>query len=172
MRGKVAVLLVALVAAAALDVATVAHAADTVTIFASGGYPLPNLSSESTRLVIERNAPYTRARELAIDEFFAAVKKVLSENGVTTDWTLAVPDAPFVRIEIDVDGRRITLVSAHPLVERERDVVLSERGIEALDGRDRDAVVSRQSDTYRRHRRAIDQILLLARQRMNAQLAQ
>ena len=143
---------------------------DKVSIRYLPGYPLPDRSSEWLEVRVERMGS-PKGDEQEIDRFFASVAATLSENGVDGDWQVVIPDAPSIEITIDLDGRQIRLASAHVSLERSGTHVLTERGWVALDGRTLDAVLSQQSEEFRRHRLAFERVLELALDRTRAELS-
>jgi hypothetical protein len=86
-------------------------ATDSVTVQFSSGYPLPNRSSDAVTLVVARTPPPSRTIDIDADRYFDAVRKVLQACGVTRDWQHHPPDAPFVRIDIDLEGRKLRLIT-------------------------------------------------------------
>jgi hypothetical protein len=122
-------------------------------------------------LRVERMNPPTRAGDEDIDRFFSLVQATLSEYGIVRDWQVVIPDAPAIEITVELNGRRSRLASAHVPIERSGNSVVTERGVEALDQRSRDAVLSQQSEEFRRHRLAFDRLLELTLERTRARLS-
>lgn len=160
-----------LVGLAILSAPAFARAQDTVSIRYLPGYPLPGRSTERLDVRVERTGSSTKAGEQEIDRFFAQVEATLSQYRVVRDWQMAIPDAPSIEIAVDVNGRRIRLVSAHLPLERNPGHVVTERGLEALNQRTRDSVLAQQSEEFRRHRLAFEKLLELTLQRTRAQLS-
>jgi len=154
-----------------LSIAVFARAEDEVSIRFLPGYPVPGKNSERVDVRVERMGPTTKAGDQDIDRFFAMVQAILSEYRIVHDWQIVVPDAPSIEITINLNGRRTRLVSAHVPVERSGNTVVTERGAEALNKRPRDAVLSQQSEEFRRHRRAFDRLLELTLERTRARLS-
>jgi hypothetical protein len=143
---------------------------DQVSIRYLPGYPLPGASSEWIDVRVERMGS-SQAEQQDIDRFFASVEATLSEHQIVGDWQLVIPDAPAIEITIDLNGRRIRLVSAHVSLERSGNYVVTERGWEALDQRTRDSVLLQQSEEFRRRRLAFEKLLDLTLQHVRARLS-
>lgn len=147
------------------------RAEDSVSIRYLPGYPLPSRSIERLDVRVARIAPPTGADDQAIDRFFASVQATLNEHGVAGDWQSVIPDAPAIEISVELSGRRTRLASAHVALERTGNVVVTERGVESLNQRSRDAVLAQQSEAFRRHRSAFERLLSLTLARVRAQLS-
>ncbi len=160
-------------ALAALCMAGFARAEDRVSIRYTPGYPLPARSSERIELRVERSgpAPAMRAEDQEVDRFFALVQATLSDSGIARDWQSVIPDAPWIEITVELNGQRTRLASAHVPLERTGNRVVTERGVEPLGERTREAVLAQQSEAHRRHRVAFDRLLALTLARVRAQLA-
>jgi hypothetical protein len=154
-----------------LCITAFAHADDKVRIRYLPGYPLPGQSSERVDVRVERTGHSAKAGDQDVDRFFDLVRATLFEYRIDRDWQIAVPDAPSIEISIDLNGHQLRLVSAHIPVERSANLVVTERGIEALNRRARDAVLSEQSEEFRRHRLAFDRLLELTLARTRARLS-
>jgi hypothetical protein len=150
---------------AVLGTTALAQAQDKLTVRYLPGQPLPGRSSEWVDVRIERMGPSAKGGEHDIDRFFASVEAILSDYRIVRDWQIVIPDAPSVEITVELSGRRIRLASAHVPLERTGSHVVTERGLEALDQRTRDSVLSQQSEEFRRHRLAFERLLELALQR-------
>jgi hypothetical protein len=98
-------LLIALVAAPCLG-------CDLVTVAYDPGYPnaFP-LSTEATSISESRCSPQSRGNDLPIDQYFEAVRKALSDGQVESSWGVPAVDAPFVKLTIELEGRKITMIS-------------------------------------------------------------
>jgi hypothetical protein len=154
-----------------LSIAALAQAQDRVSIRCLPGYPLPNRSTEWVDIRIERMGAPTEGGEQEIDRFFASVEATLSKYRIVRDWQIVIPDAPSIEITIDLNGRRTRLASVHVLLERSGNHVVTERGVEALNQRTRDSVLSQQSEEFRQHRLAFERLLELTLQRMRGNLS-
>jgi hypothetical protein len=151
---------------------SLAHADDVLTVRFVPGMPRFDLSTEITNVRIERQLPARGgAPSGAVDDFFNAVRRVLSENDVAGDWTFTGPDASYIEITIELDGKRIRLISWHTLFEHNSELVATERGIEALNGRERSKVLSQQDEKFLKNRRAFEQLLTLVSERLHARLS-
>jgi len=148
-----------------------ACAEDSVSIRYLPGYPPPNQSVERLDIRVVRIAASTDAGGQAIDRFFATVQSTLAEHGVVRDWQSVIPDAPSIEITIDLNGVRTRLASAHVALERSGERIVTERGVESLNGRTRNEVLAQQSEAYRRNRSAFEKLLSLTLARVRAQLA-
>jgi hypothetical protein len=135
------------------------------------GHPPPSRSIESVAVRIERMGPATQKEQQEIDRFFTLVETTLAEHRVVRDWQLVIPDAPSIEITVDLSGRRIRLASAHVPVERTGNLVVTERGVEALNQRTRASVLSQQSEEFRRHRLAFERLLALTLAQMRSRLS-
>jgi hypothetical protein len=135
------------------------------------GYPLPGASSEWVDLRVERMGLSTPAEEQDIDRFFASIEATLSEYDIVGDWQLVFPDAPAIEITIDLNGRRIRLASAHVLLERSGNVVVTEHGGESLGQRSRDSVLLQQSEKFQQRRLAFERLLELTLEHVRARLS-
>lgn len=156
---------------AVVSTTAIAQTQDTVSVRYLSGHPPPGRSLERTDVRIERLRAGPKVGEQDVDRFFAAVEAILAEYRIVKDWQLAIPDAPSVEITVDVNGRRIRLVSAHVPLERDGKVVLTERGAEALNQRTREAVLAQQGEEFRRNRQAFDRLLDLTLQRVRTRFA-
>jgi hypothetical protein len=154
-----------------LFTAALAQAQDKVSIRYLPGHPLPSRSTEWIDVRIERMGSSTKGGEQEIDRFFTLIEATLSEYRIVRDWQIVIPDAPSIEITVDLSGRRIRLASAHVPLEKTGSHVVTERGLEALNQRTRDSVLSQQSEEFRRHRLAFERILELTLQRMRARLS-
>jgi hypothetical protein len=147
---------------------------DSVVVRYLDGYPPANQSSEWINLRIARTGPPPMTADVAkqdVDRFFEQVAAVLAENKVMNDWQLAIPDAPVIEISIELNGRKITLVSCHTLLEQNGRYVVTEKGGEAVTENDRASVLSKQSESFRRHRTAFEKILKLTVERTRVRLS-
>lgn len=106
----------------------------------------------------------TEAEAQEIDRFFASVEDTLSEYRIVRDWQIVIPDAPSIEIAVDLRGRRIRLASAHAPLERSGNQVATERGVEPLNQRTRDSILSQQREEFRRNRLAFERLLELTLQ--------
>ena len=112
------------------------------------------------------------ASHRADGRFFDQVEQVLSAHGVTTNWQFVLPDGAFIRISIEIGGRRLELASAHMLYERGGRFIALERGLVALDGRDAKQVLANESEAFRNRRIAFEKILALVTARLRENLGQ
>lgn len=148
-----------------------AQADDKVIIRYVPGQPLPDRSSEVIEVRVERMRAPPMAVDQGVDRFFSLVQATLSEHRIVRDWQLVIPDAPYIEIAIDLNGRRTRLASAHVPIERSEKSVVTERGSEPLGQRTRDALLAQQSDEYRRYRLAFDRLLELTLERLRARVS-
>ncbi len=151
--------------------AALAQVTDRVSLRFSGGMPLPGRSIEGVELRVDRVSFAAPVPDHDIDRFFAAVEATLAEHRVLRDWQLAIPDAPWVEITIELQGRRIRLLSAHMLLEKSGRSVVTERGLEGLERQSRESVLARQSEAFRRHRAAFEKLLTLTLEHARGRLA-
>lgn len=150
-----------------------AYADDAITIRYLDGYPPPDRSTEWINLRVSRPSPpptITKTSKQDVDRFFEQVSAVLTENGVVRDWQLAIPDAPAIEIAIDINGKKLKLVSCHVSLERNGKYLVTERGGQVVPDKDRDSVLAKQSETFRHHRIAFETILRLTMERARARL--
>jgi hypothetical protein len=63
------------------------------------------------------------------------------------------PDAPFTTIAMAQGQRRVSMISWHEVFEQSPTCVATSAGVEVLNGRDREAVVAAEPESYRRFRR-------------------
>ncbi|HYA20897.1 MAG TPA: hypothetical protein VEG25_09675 [Burkholderiales bacterium] len=153
---------------------TSARAEDSVAIRYLDGYPSLNQSTEWINLRVARVSPPPNITEVSqrdVDRFFEQVAAVLTENAVTNDWQLAIPDAPAIEITIELNGKKVTLVSCHTILEGNGNYLVTERGGENISDKDRASVLSKQSEVFRRHRIAFEEILRLTVERTRARLS-
>ena len=148
-----------------------AQAQDKVSLRYLPGYAIPSRSTEWVDVRVERMGSSSKAGEQEIDRFFTLVEATLSEYRILRDWQLVIPDAPSIEITVHLNGRRIRLASAHVPLEKNATHVVTERGLEALNQRTRDSVLSQQSEEFRRHRLAFERLLELTLQRTRARLS-
>jgi len=155
----------------ALFTTVLARAEDRVSIRYLPGYPLPTRNIERLDVRVERISPSIKAEDQEIDRFFSLVQATLSEYGIVRDWQSVIPDAPSIEITVELNGRRTRLASAHVVLERTGNRIVTDRGVELLNHRTREAVLSQQSEEYRRHRLAFERLLSLTFERVRAQLS-
>ena len=96
---------------------------------------------------------------------------MLTENGVSKDWQLAILDAPAIEITIDINGKKLKLVSCHVSLERQGEYLVTERGGQVVPNKDRDSVLAKQSEMFRHHRIAFETLLRLTLERAHARLS-
>ena len=106
------------------------------------------------------------------DGLFERIDKTLATHGITSNWQYVYPDGAFIRISIEIGGRRIELASAHTLYERGGRHVALERGLVALDGRDPKQVLAEESEAFRNRRLAFEKILALVSAQVQENLRQ
>ena len=85
------------------------QAADSVAITRDPGYPSPGSDAIATRLVIARDSDAHTKQAAATDKFLASVRKVLAEGPVPDACCTRATDAPFVEIDISLDGKTYEL---------------------------------------------------------------
>ncbi|MBI1965942.1 MAG: hypothetical protein HYS46_06800 [Betaproteobacteria bacterium] len=150
------------------------YAEDVITIRYLDGYPPPDRSTEWINLRVSRLAPppvIGQTSKQDIDRLFEQISAVLTENGVTKDWQLAIPDAPAIEISIDINGQKLKMTSCHTTLERSGNYLVTERGGQVVPAEDRASVLAKQSETFRRHRIAFEKILSLTLERTHARLS-
>lgn len=151
-----------------------AYGEDAITVRYLDGYPPPGVSSEWMNLRISRTgaipgiAPTSKKD---VDEFFENVSATLTANKITKDWQLAIPDAPSIEITIDINGRKLKLVSCHLSLERSGNYLITERGGYAVPDQERASLLAKQSETFLHHRIAFEKILSLVQERTHARLS-
>ena len=151
-----------------------AYADDVVAIRYLDGRPPPGQSTEWINLRIQRPSPppvTSESTKQDVDLFFEQVSATLTQHGVDGDWQLAIFDAPAIEISIDIDGETLKLVSCHVSLERGGKYMVTEHGLRATSGKDRDTVLAEQSDRLRHHRSAFETILRLTLERTRARLS-
>jgi len=121
---------------------------------------------------IERLRSPARPGSQARDGLFDQIDQILTAHGVTSNWQYVFPDGAFIRITIEIGGRRIELASAHTLYERGGRQIATERGLVALDGRDPKQVLAKESEAFRSRRLAFEKILALVSARVQENLRQ
>jgi hypothetical protein len=155
-----------------------AHAEDAIAIRYLDGHPAINRSSEWLSLRVSRMAPpafvapATKQNvEQNVDRLFDQISAALTEYGINKDWQLAIPDAPAIEISVDINGRKLKLTSCHTILEKTGNYLVTERGGEVVEGKDRSAALARQSMAFQRSRLAFEKILRLALERTQARLS-
>jgi hypothetical protein len=151
-----------------------AHAEDAITVRYLAGYPPLGVSSEWMSLRISRTGAIpgiAPASKQDVDRFFENVSATLTANNITKDWQLAIPDAPSIEITIDINGRKLRLVSCHLSLERSGNYLVTERGGYVVPDQERASVLAKESKTFRHHRIAFEKILGLVLVRTHAQLS-
>ena len=118
------------------------------------------------------NNPNSAADSRRPDRFFDAVEQILSAHGITANWQFVLPDGAFIRINVEIRGRRIELASAHTLYERGGRSIATERGLVSLDGRDPKQVLAQETEAFRARRLAFEKILALVSARVRENLGQ
>jgi hypothetical protein len=145
---------VALVAAIVGLAAVDALAVDSVKVKFMSGYPPPNVSSEIVLFEVSRIDAAFERRAGEVDAFFDAVRDALLKYRVTGDWARLSPDAPSLRVDVEIAGRKVSLA-----------VNADEHR------RSRIPPTLAEMDDDVRHIAAMDEIIRLARARFNTQLA-
>lgn len=151
-----------------------AFAEDAVTVRYLDGYPPPDRSTEWINLRVSRPSPppvVTKTSKQDVDVFFEQVSAVLTKNGINKNWQLAIPDAPAIEITIDMQGKKLKLVSCHMSLERQGKYLVTEHGWQPVSPKERDALLARQSEAFRQHRIAFESILRLTLTRAGARLS-
>jgi hypothetical protein len=151
-----------------------ARAEDAIIIRYLDGHPSPNRSSEWITLRLSRSSPPpigAGTSKQNIDRFFEQVSAVLKENKVTSDWQLAIPDAPAIEITIDLNGQQLKMISCHTTLERSDNYLVTERGGQVVPNKDRSSVLAKQSSAFRHHRIAFERILSLTLEKAHARLS-
>lgn len=150
------------------------HADDSVTIRYLEGYPVPGVSSEWGSLKISRSgaAPGVAAKQKReVDVYFEEVAAILASSKIAKNWQLAIPDAPSIEITIEINDQKSRLVSCHIPLERNGKTLVTERGAVALSGNDRNALLMKESEGFRRNRAAFEKITALTLERAQARLS-
>jgi len=75
------------------------------------------------------------------------------------DWSNFSTDAPYRRVVLEWEGKRIVLKSRHPLIEQDPKLVVTSRGVESLEGRNRSDVLKSDDSQYLKKREAFDAIV-------------
>jgi len=75
------------------------------------------------------------------------------------DWNNFNPAAPYRRVVLEWERKRIVLRSQHPLIEKDPGLVVTSRGVEPLNGLDRAAVLASGDLEYLKKREAFDAIV-------------
>jgi hypothetical protein len=151
-----------------------AHAEDAITVRYLDAHPSPGVSSEWMSLRISRIGAIpgiAPAAKTDVDRLFENVSDTLTANEVTKDWQLAIPDAPSIEITIEINGRKLQLVSCHLSLERSGNYLVTERGGNIVPDRERALVLGEQSEAFRQHRIAFEKILDLVLARAHARLS-
>lgn len=135
-------------------------------------FPGSGLQSAHERMEVqfERVRYPTSARPAQPDGFFDEIERILSTHGIAEDWQYVFPDGAFIRIGIEIGNRRVELASAHVLYERDGRMLATERGLVALDGRNRKRELAKESDAFRSRRLAFEEILALVAARVQQDL--
>ena len=123
-------------------------AQDVVRVKYLPAYPLPDESMEGVDIEVKRLFSSQRGRELDVDRYFAAIARILLDEKVTSNWERSVVHAPYVRVEIALGGKNLILGASY-----------SVNGLDSFPGPD---------DSNERHRRALEAILKLTLQRLQA----
>ncbi len=93
-------------------------AGDSIHIKYFVSYPVTDRSSESTDVEITRRRGvtppgYEATLDQGVDRYFDAVSKILAGLKAAAEWQRSVVHGPFVRVEIDLDGKKIILGSSY-----------------------------------------------------------
>jgi hypothetical protein len=86
---------------------------DAVKVRFNSGYPPPDRSSEFIELNVLRSGAATPSRDVSIDQYFAVVSNIVTENNLPEEWGVPAIDAPFVRIDIVLGKRHFTFASTY-----------------------------------------------------------
>jgi len=73
-------------------------------------------------------------------------------------WTNTGPDADYRELVFFSRGRRVQLISWHPLFERSSNLVAASYGVTSLEGRDREAFLKEDDPAYVAKRQAFDEV--------------
>lgn len=164
----------ALLAAFSLLLPISASADDSVTIRYLEGYPVPGVSAEWGTLKISRGGAMPGVapkQKREVDVFFEEVATILASSKIAKNWQLAIPDAPSIEITIEVNGQKSQLISSHIPLERNGKTLVTEHGAVALSGNDRNALLMKESESFRRNRAAFEKILALTLAKAQARLS-
>ena len=127
---------------------------------------------EPMDIQIERLRSPARPGSQPRDGLFDQIDRILAAHGIRSNWQYVYPDGAFIRINIEIGGRKIELASAHTLYERGGRQIALERGLVALEGRDPKQVLAKESEAFRNRRLAFEKILALVGARVQENLRQ
>ena len=115
-------------------------------------YPAPpQHPSQNTVVELTGDTPAKR-------EFIAKQWKLVEEIA-PEHRSLLGPDASFVRIDLEVEGRKLSLASWHPLFEKNPKLVVTSTSVMALEGRDREEVLKKEPAWFLEFRRVFDAVV-------------
>ncbi len=145
-------------------------AEDSVSISTQGGLA-PGASRWQSTISINRTANNSKHNSLpnALDTYFSRVKEIVSKEYVRDGWNYSLPEARVVRIEVVLSGKKVVLVSAHPLLEDKKSIAL-EFGITSLEGKDPKALLDQQSKAFQARKNAFDELLEITMSKIKSDL--
>lgn len=98
------------------------YAGDSITIRYLDNSPI-GVSSEQSTLKISKTSAMPRIslkQNQEIDTFFDQVLVILHSNKINKNWQFAIPDAPAIEITIELNNRKVQLISCHIFPEKNK----------------------------------------------------
>ncbi len=91
-------------------------AADSVRVEYFNSYPRMDRSAESGEIEINRRPPAMPSGyavlDSSVDVYFSEVSKILTDAKIVADWERSVVHGHFLRVTIDLGGKKLTLGSS------------------------------------------------------------
>jgi hypothetical protein len=121
------------------------NAGEAVAVTRNHGYPMAGTDYEPPTIFVISHAPDMTAQQIrAVDTYFDSVRKILDEAPVPSNCCVPAIDAPFVQIDISLDGRIYELtmtdrgaagltMSLNPSIEERRVASVMERILKLSD---------------------------------------
>ncbi|MCL2297879.1 MAG: hypothetical protein FWC38_02455 [Proteobacteria bacterium] len=80
----------------------------------SSGHPPIGAGWEFLKLNLNRPYDKERYKDSPLEKLFVEIEEILKKRKVEEGWGWMLVDAPFVSIDIELKGKKISLASSHP----------------------------------------------------------
>jgi hypothetical protein len=115
---KFAILIVFLWACAWHPFAWAGDDRDRIEVRASSyGYPPPGAGWDVLNIELRRPSDRNHFKDSAVEKLFAEVEGILKKRKIKDPWGWVLVDFPYVSIEIELNGKKISLASSHPYIK-------------------------------------------------------
>lgn len=135
-------------------------AEDSVSISTRGGLALGASQWQSAILINRTESRLKMNPSLqAVDIYFKRVEEIVSREYVKDGWNYSIPESSEIIIEVVISGKKVTLSSAHPLLENSKTHIALESGITSLGEKDPKALLNQQSKAFQAKKAAFNELL-------------